>query len=77
MHSDDSSDFQRFSNTGYKGCCNTCKNECNTKHDCQLNFDNDDCSWWNAVLTVFDYDEVIEKQPEKLKEYIKKLIKEY
>ena len=60
-----------------KGCCNTCKNECNTKYDCQLNFENDDCSWWNAVSTVFEYDAVMDKQPEKLKEYINKLIKEY
>ena len=37
----------------------------------------DDCSWWNAVSTVFDYDAVMAKQQEKLKEYIKKLIKEY
>ena len=60
-----------------KGCCNTCKNECNTKSDCQLNLENYDCSWWNAVSTVFDYDAVMAKQPEKLKEYINKLIKEY
>lgn len=37
----------------------------------------DDSSWLNSVSTVFDYDAVMDKQPEKLKEYIKKLIKEY
>ena len=36
-----------------------------------------DTSWWNAVSTVFEYDAVMAKQQEKLKEYIKKLIKEY
>ena len=37
----------------------------------------DDCLWLNSVSTVFEYDAVMAKQQEKLKEYIKKLIKEY
>ena len=37
----------------------------------------DDCLWLNSVSTVFDYDAVMAKQPEKLEEYIKKLLKEY
>lgn len=34
----------------------------------------DDSSWLNSVSTVFDYDAVMAKQPEKLKEYINRAI---
>ena len=56
-----------------KSCCNTCKDECNLKHECEFRSGDDwnDSVWWNGIAAVFDFDYMRQHIPERLIEILK------
>lgn len=61
-----------------KGCCRTCKNDCNSRHDCEFDSfpEGHDCTWWNGVVTCMNrqFDERDVWLPDNLIKYMDKKI---
>lgn len=53
-----------------KSCCKTCKNECNAKQDCTMEFV-ENAVWWNSIVRIFRVDEILKYQPDSVKKWLK------
>lgn len=51
-----------------KGCCRTCKNECNSKHECEFDSfpEGHDCTWWNSVTDSIRIESIRQSLPDNL-----------
>lgn len=51
-----------------KGCCHTCKDECNMWHYCELHHngmtETEGWQWWYNVTSVIDAEKIISLYPE-------------
>ena len=52
---------------GCKGCCNTCENGCNAKHDCSRQWmtETEGWQWYDAVVNVLSEPEMFDYVPEE------------